>query len=320
MLIFLYGEDTFRLHRFLQETKNRFNKEVANASDSLDILDGQTINLSTIIEKINTGSLFARKRLLIINNLFFNKKPSIFKEILNYLPKIEKRDDLVIIFKEHEVLEKNLNPEAKKLFNFLKKQKFSQEFKTLSPAGLNNFIKKEAEFYNKKINQAACDALIKQTNGDLWLISQNIKKAALATKKELLDLDTISFYLIDQFKEDIFALTDAISNKNPALALKILEEQFAAEISTEYLIVMLARQFKILIRIKSALAEGLKANEIAQTLKIHPFVVKKGIPQANNFSTEQLKSYFNKIIEFDKKNKTGEGEIKSELLLLISSI
>ncbi|MDD4443466.1 MAG: DNA polymerase III subunit delta [Patescibacteria group bacterium] len=320
MLIFLYGENTFRLHRFLQETKNRFTKEVASASSSLDILDGQTIVTSAIIEKINTGSLFARKRLLIIDNLFRNKKTTIFKEILDYLPKIENRDDLVVIFKEGRIVEKSLNADGKKLFNFLKKQKFSQEFKNLSPASLNNFIKKEAELYNKKINQAACDALIRQSDDDLWLISQSIKKAALATDKELIDLETISFYIVDHFKEDIFALTDAISNKNHALALKILEEQFAAEISDEFLIVMLARQFKILIRIKSALAKGLAAEEIAQTLKIHPFVVKKGIPQANNFSINQLKYCFNKIIEFDKKNKTGEGELKSELLLLISNI
>ncbi|MDD2354282.1 MAG: DNA polymerase III subunit delta [Patescibacteria group bacterium] len=320
MLIFLYGENTFRLHRFLQETKNRFTKEVASASSSLDILDGQTIVTSAIIEKINTGSLFARKRLLIIDNLFRNKKTTIFKEILDYLPKIENRDDLVVIFKEGRIVEKSLNADGKKLFNFLKKQKFSQEFKNLSPASLNNFIKKEAELYNKKINQAACDALIRQSDDDLWLISQSIKKAALATDKELIDLETISFYIVDHFKEDIFALTDAISNKNRALALKILEEQFAAEISDEFLIVMLARQFKILIRIKSALAKGLAAEEIAQTLKIHPFVVKKGIPQANNFSINQLKYCFNKIIEFDKKNKTGEGELKSELLLLISNI
>ncbi|MDD3778280.1 MAG: DNA polymerase III subunit delta [Patescibacteria group bacterium] len=320
MLIFLYGENTFRLHRFLQETKNRFTKEVASASSSLDILDGQTIVTSAIIEKINTGSLFARKRLLIIDNLFRNKKTTIFKEILDYLPKIENRDDLVIVFKEGQIVEKSLNADGKKLFNFLKKQKFSQEFKNLSPASLNNFIKKEAELYNKKINQAACDALIRQSDDDLWLISQSIKKAALATDKELIDLETISFYIVDHFKEDIFALTDAISNKNHALALKILEEQFAAEISDEFLIVMLARQFKILIRIKSALAKGLAAEEIAQTLKIHPFVVKKGIPQANNFSINQLKYCFNKIIEFDKKNKTGEGELKSELLLLISNI
>lgn len=320
MLIFLYGENTFRLHRFLQETKNRFTKEVASASSSLDILDGQTIVTSAIIEKINTGSLFARKRLLIIDNLFRNKKTTIFKEILDYLPKIENRDDLVVIFKEGRIVEKSLNADGKKLFNFLKKQKFSQEFKNLSPASLNNFIKKEAELYNKKINQAACDALIRQSDDDLWLISQSIKKAALATDNELLDLKIISHYITDHFKEDIFALTDAISNKNHALALKILEEQFAAEISDEFLIVMLARQFKILIRIKSALAKGLATEEIAQTLKIHPFVVKKGIPQANNFSINQLKYCFNKIIEFDKKNKTGEGELKSELLLLISNI
>lgn len=320
MIIFLYGPDSFRARRFLKEMKEKFIREVDASENSLDIIDGQNIDLKLITEKINTGSLFAQKRMLIIENIFNNKKNSIFKELANYLPKLEDRDDLIIILKDDKIEDKNLNAETKKLFNFLKKQKFSQEFKNLSPAGLNNFIKKEAESYQKKISQEVANKLIQQTGGDLWIITQNIKKAALSSNKELIDLETISFYLTDKFTENIFALTDAISNKNKALAVQILEEQYAAGISEEYLIIMLARQFKILLRIKEASTTQTSPDKIATTLKLHPFVVKKGIGQIKNFSITQLKSYFNKIIEFDKKNKSGQGNIKTELMLLIADI
>jgi len=320
MIIFLYGPDSFRARRFLKEMKEKFIREVDANENSLDILDGQNVDLKLITEKINTGSLFAQKRMLIIENLFNNKKVSIFKELTSYLPKLENRDDLIIIFKDSEIADKNLNTESKKLFIFLKKRKFSQEFKNLTPAGLNNFIKKEAESYNKKISQEVANKLIQQTNGDLWTVAQNIKKAALSSDKELIDLNTISLYLTDKFTENIFALTDAISNKNRALAVKILEEQYAAGISEEYLIVMLARQFKILLRIKEALVAQSSPDKIASTLKLHPFVVKKGLSQIKNFSMTQLKDYFNKIIEFDKKNKSGQGDTKTELLLLIADI
>ncbi len=73
MIIFLYGADTFRSHRLLQEMKNKFVKDTDHDANSLNVLDGQTTTLKEIGEKINTGSLFVKKRMIIITNVFKNK-------------------------------------------------------------------------------------------------------------------------------------------------------------------------------------------------------------------------------------------------------
>ena len=74
MIIFLFGADSFRSKRLLQDMKTKFIREVDAESNSLDMIDGQVVEFKTIEEKINTGSLFARKRMIIIENIFKNKK------------------------------------------------------------------------------------------------------------------------------------------------------------------------------------------------------------------------------------------------------
>lgn len=321
MIIFLFGADSFRAHRFLQEMKNKFIKEVDSSGHSLNVIDGSTCDLQTINQQINTGSLFVRKRLVIIENLFKNKKTKIFTDLLQYLPSIAQADNLIIILKDEDLNNKKnvLKIEAKKLFNWLNKQKFSQEFKSLSAGGLLKFIQQEAGLYQKTIETAAANEIIKRTGGDLWVISKEIRKVAFMVEEEKISLADIKLIANEVFSEDIFALTDAISAKNQALALKILEEQYVAGLSDEYILAMLVRQFKLLLQVKNYSQDNSFAN-LAADLKIHPFVAKKTWMQIKNFTAEKLLLYFNSLINLDKKNKTGQGNIKTELTLLLTSI
>lgn len=321
MIIFLYGADSFRAHRFLQEMKTKFVKEVDASSHSLSVIDGSTCDLQIINQQINTGSLFVRKRLVIVENIFKNKKTKIFTDLLHYLPPIAQADNLIVIFKEGDLNNKKnvLKAEAKKLFTWLNKQKFAQEFKPLSASGLLKFIQEEAALYQKTIETTAANELIKRTGNDLWTISKEIRKTAFMVKEEKISLADIKLTVNETFNENIFALTDAISTKNQALILKILEEQYAAGLSDEYILAMLIRQFKLLLQVKDYSLSNSFVN-LAADLKIHPFVAKKTWAQIKNFTAEKLLLYFNSLINLDKKNKTGQGNIKTELTLLLTKI
>lgn len=321
MIIFLYGADSFRSRRMLQEMKAKFIREIDAESNSLEVVDGQIADLKIIDSKINTGSLFARKRLVVIENIFRNKKTKIFTDLSDYLPKLVQDDNLILIFQDGELDRKTgaLKGEARKLFSFLLKQKYIQEFKTLTPAGLLSFIKLEAKNYGKDITSPAAAELARRSNGDLWLIAQNIHKACFRDSETVINLEHIKETVVENFSEDIFALTDAIGAKNKRAALKILEEQYAAGLSDEYLLAMFSRQIKILIQVESAASSGLKPEIIASQLKLHPFVVKKSLAQSKNFSSQQLKNYFNRLIALDSANKAG-GNTKSELTLLLAEL
>lgn len=322
MIIFLYGADTYRSRRMLREMKKKFIKDTDPDSHSLNMVDGQTTSLKEIAEKINTGSLFVKKRLIIIENIFKNKKEKIFGELAIYLKKFSSSEETIIIFIDEDLDGKNktLKADAKKLFTFLGKQKYAQEFKLLSGLQLLNFIKKEAQSYKKEISTSAASTLINLTGGDPWQVVSEIKKLSFHATDKIISENEVKEMVMGSYSEDIFALSDALSTRNKALALKLLEEQYAAGLSEEYLIVMLIRQFKILLQIREALDSKVSSNDLANQLKIHPFVAKKGALQARNFTALSLKNYLNNLINLDFLNKNSQTDIKTELTLLISSL
>ncbi len=327
MIIFLYGAETFLSRRKLKELKAKFIADVDQNSQSVSVIDGAASNWKSLSEKINTGSLFVKKRLVVLENVFQNKQTEFFVPLRDYLKKINARrdkEDNVIIFWEEELNTKNkpLPAAAKKLFEFLNQQEYVQEFKTLNAGQVLAFIKNETAAYGREIGAGAARRLLDLTGGNLWTLSKEIKKLALSAEGKTITPETVRETVAGSFSEDIFSLTDALSAKNRSLALELLEKQYRAGSSPEYVLTMLIRQFKILLQIRSALDEGLNPVPVtlANKLKLHPFVVKKTLLSARDFSAAGLKNYFNRLIHLDYLNKSGRADLKTELALLISRL
>lgn len=327
MIIFIYGSDSYRSRQKLNELKNKFINEVDPTAQSLNVIEGKSATVKDISEKISTGSLFVKKRMVVIEDVFENKSDKVLGEIESFLksrPESKNGDeDNIIIFKEGDLNNKNtkLKKEAKKLFDFLLKQKYVIECKTLSGSQLNNFVKEETEKLKRKINPNAINTLIAYTNSDIWRISSELHKLAMSVNEgEEISDKLVKEIVNPAIDENIFALTDAISARNKRLALKLLEEQYIAGLSEDYVLAMLLRQFKILLRIKSAVLSNLSATQIASELKMHPYVVKKSLTQVGAFELEDLKGKLNDLLTLDFMNKTGQGELKGDLALFLARL
>jgi len=387
MIIFIYGEDTFRSRKKLKELKDKFIREIDPAESSLTTLDGKTAKAKEIIDCFGARSLLAKKRMTVIENLFFNKNRVAFEEIFNYLKKVHHirnsggtfppeagqpladnpeakqwgvisngartgKDDNIIIFWESAIKTKTAsnkknaflldssgkeNPLPKilqPLFNFLARQPYAQEFKLLSNIELAAWIKKEVETRGAMITNQAAQTLISLAGNDLWQINNEIDKlinyeagqeAKLLTPSQVQKTKTISEEAIKQlvkgkFDENIFALTDALSNRNRKLASELLGQQYEAGLSDGYLLSMITRQFRILLQVRQALDSRFSSRKIITALKLHPFVAQKSINQVRNFNLASLKSALNKLVEIDYLVKTGQAEAQTLLNLFIQKI
>lgn len=333
MIIFLYGEDTFRSRAKLNELKNKYIADVDAKGQSIIAINGEKADISEIVEAAAAPSLFVRKRLVIIENILNNK--ALHAQLLELLEKISKqeektagKDDNIIIFYDETGGQK---PERNKLFNFLCKQKFVQQFKPFSNTETTNWIKQEVARRGGNISLRSANALAGLVGNDLWQISNDIDKLInyrkaqsrqLAEGQEAVEInnDDVAAMVRGKFDENIFALTDAISQKNKVAAIKLLEEELDNGLAGVYLIHMITRQFRILMQVKEATSLGQSARKIANELKLHPFVVQKSVNQARNFSLEFLKSVFSYLIQLDRRQKTGQGDLRADLALMIAKI
>ncbi len=327
MIIFLYGQDNFRSRQKLNELKDKFKREVDQAGDSISRIDGETADLNEINGAISSPSLFARKRMVIIENIFSNNAKTIAKELAAYFKK-RKTDDNIVIFLDDVSGEKmGANP----LFKFLNEQKTVQNFKPLTNSETAAWIKTEVEKNGMKIEPSAVAHLNILFQNDLWALANEIKKIEhfkKAKQGELIegggelkivvaDIEKLSRGKTD---ENIFALTDAISQKRKDLAMELLEKEIESGVAEQYLLHMIQRNFKILLKIRQALDSGYAQRQIATDLKLHPFVVQKSIGQVRNFSLDFLKKIFSHLIKIDREFKTGKTDLKTALSLLIAKI
>jgi DNA polymerase III subunit delta len=339
MIIFLYGENDFKISQKTKELKSKFIKDVDPKGENIFFLAGDKLKIEELSSKIGTSSLFNSKRMLIISNLIDNKQKDFFKNFATYINKnkLSKSPD-ILIFVENKIKnnksdklvkiksgkESVLNLAEKGLFNLLKEEKYSQELKKYTNAELLSFITNRFKEENLKIDNISAQKIISLSDSNPWTINNEIKKISnlklsdqnnrTVNKKDIEDNTS------EKFQENIFALTDALSSSNPKTALKILEEQYMAGLTPSHILSMIIRQFKIIIQIKSALELNYSAQKMASELKLHPFIISKGTNQARNFPKDKLIKINNKLIEIEVKSREKNDNTKALLNLLISSL
>lgn len=331
MIIYLYGEDTYRSRQKLKQLREKYRREVDAAGLSLAVLDGETASLAEIGGRLSPSSMFAKKRLVIIENIMLAKSAGLPADLLEFLQKSKGAADNIVIFWDQEVEEKSLAKSKLALFQFLEKQTYAQNFKFLSNTEIAAWIKKETEARGGKIALAAAAELASLAGSDLWQISNEIDKlidynlgqtvqiiaggaAAEISREDVREL------VRGHFDENIFALTDAIGSGRRPDGLRLLAEQREAGLADGYILAMITRQFRIILAVKDALEQGYSIRQIAGRLKLHPFVAQKGVSQARNFTLPALKRILNELIRLDFRVKTGRIGLGAGLDLFLARL
>jgi DNA polymerase III subunit delta len=312
MLIFIYGQDDYKIVEKLKNIKNHFISTVDPQSVSIEELDGANLEFSEIKEKTGSLSLFTKKRLLIIYNIFANKKSELLDDLIYLLPRLKEQEANVLCFIEKDFTVNKLNNKQKKLFHLLSQEKFSQEFKILNQSQLLNYAKELFLKKKQKISQSALQLLSQKVGPNLWKLNNEINKLIALGKKDEINIDDIENLIADQSENNIFALSDALANKNSKLSFQILNQEMENKVSLEYILSMLIRQIKILIEVKSD-----NNRSTATKIGLHPFVLSKSKAQINKFTMPELLSLFDKLINIEYGYKQGKLDLKKALLALV---
>ena len=330
MIIFLYGEDSMRSRGKLEELKTKFKSEVDPNGSSLTVLDGENTTIGKVNDAVASPSLFVRKRMVVIENIFKNKNKDLLSDLVEYFEKISQKKETdesnIVIFWDE------INPDNRlKLFGFLKKQKFVQHFKPLSNTEATEWVKQKIEQRGSKIRHQAALHLTGIFGVDLWQLNNEInklisykagqQKSLLQDREEvMIEVPDVEMLARGNVDENIFALTDAISQKNKGLALELLEKEIEAGIVDAVLIHMVIRQFKILLQVRQAIETGMSSRKIINQLKLHPFVVQKSLTQVRKFTLDVLKKSINELVDIDMNIKTGQVDARPALSSLIARI
>ena len=107
-------------------------------------------------------------------------------------------------------------------------------------------------------------------------------------------------------------------NRQTKKAMNLYEDLLTLKEPPMRILFLIARQFNQLLQVGELMEKGMDRSTIASRLKLQPFVVGKVMPQARQFSREQILSYVNLCVEAEEAVKTGRLSDRLAVELLIT--
>ncbi len=316
MIYFLYGKDTFRSQKKLEEIIEQYKKAHKSGLNLIKI-DAEEKEFSDFSDNFKIVPMFDEKKLLIITGLFSAKGGPASgwqEEFLKELEIFEASKDIIVVFEKEPVDKKN------KLFLALKKSAKCQEFNFLDNRKMFLWLEQELKNRNAKIEPLAKNIFLNCVGNDLWLAENEIKKLADFKRGYVIKKEDVELMIRPKIENDIFRTVEAIAKKDKSLALSLLQKHVDSGDNVLYLLAMVAYQFRNLLVIKDLMEKKNSYEQIIKKSGLHPFVVKKNYYLCNQFSMAQLKKIYQQIFEADCNIKTGKIEPELALELLISGI
>lgn len=324
MILFLYGEDSYRSREKLNQIEEKF-KKTDKGRVNLVKIDGEQTSWKNIEKEILAVPFLHDKKLVVIEN-FLKRKGQKFDEAVNFFKEKKLPKGTVVVF-----WEEGLPDEHTVIFKLLNKPKQAERFNFLEGAKLNKWILNEVQARGVKIDQRAVILLAELVGPNLWQMSSELNKLAAYARgcKGKITVNAVNLFVQGNFDENIFALTDAIGAKNDRLAFQLLNEQIEAGLKENYIFAMLVRHFRILLQLKEIVEKNYSfispndvsiARHLAAELGLHPYVVKKGLWQIKNYSLLELKKIYSKLLAIDMKIKKTNLDIRVLLDLFVAQV
>lgn len=311
MIYLLYGTQNYLIDEKIKEIikENKIDKY------NIEQFDLENNSIREIIDSSNTLSLFADKKILIIDNSFIftgSTKKIDEKDILlldNYLDNIN--DNTIIIFKvNNEKLDSR-----KKIVTKIKKVAKIIEFNKL--LDINSKIKKLFEPY--KIDNNTIKYFIDRVGTNMELISKEIEKIKTYKDQDKnINENDITNLTNKNINTDIFYLLDNILNNNKEKAIESYNEMIKIGEEPIKILVMLANQFRLIYQVKELSKKGYREYDIMDILDQKQFTIKKAVERISKYKDTELLKYINDLAELDINIKSGliDKNIGLELFIL----
>jgi DNA polymerase-3 subunit delta len=328
LLYIFHGEDDFSSIKSLEEIKRGLGDQALLATNTT-VFDGQKLTLDQLRAVCGAVPFLAEKRLVIIEGLLgrFESRgksrrqkktpPSTepkagYKAFADYLCNIPDSTVLVLI----DGVIKSSNP----LLKELSARAEVRSFPILREDRLRQWIQREVAEQSAAISPEAVDLLAKLVGGNLWIMTSEISKLALFASGRRIEVEDIKAIVSSAQEANVFAMVDAILDFKAGVAEQSLEQLLQRGASPAYLLVMLSRQFRLIVQARELRRQRKPEAEIQSRLGLTPFALRKTLEQAQRYPLERLKQVYHKLLETDIYIKTGKFEGGLALNLLIAEL
>ena len=330
-----FGEEKYLQQEFTARLADSFLGP--EAEFGLEKVDGAEYALEEIMAGLNEGSLFARRRIVVVDNPPYLAPPrkKEDREEPGEKPGPDSRekqnDDLLSEFMERENSDHPdsilvfLTPGADKrrrLFKLIDKNGAAVECAPLKGDTLAAWIRKKAERLGKKIDREAVERLMLAGDHNLHYLSNELDKysAYLGDEGDTISVETVEALFSGDLQGNVFKLADALAEGALAQAQDFLDLLLKRREQPLLILFMLTRHYRMLLQAFSLIEEGRSGADLASALGVQPFVARKLKDQAALYNRRVLEEAMLDLQKTDYQIKTGCLEPAQALKLVLSRI
>ena len=286
MITLLTGENTFEIEQEIQRI-------VAGFDGYAERIDGSELDLKNLPDLLTSATLFADKRLIIMNNLSENKV--IWPDFYKWLPRVSNDIELVLVDRKSDkrtVTYKTLNKVAKVIEY--------PAWTDRDEAKAMRWTTEQAALTGVNLNTKSIQLLVRRVGPDQWALLHALEKLALSGTVT----DEIIESLIDaKPSENVFNLFDAAlrgDRKRVSSMVKTLE---LTEDPYRLFGLLSGQAFQL-----AAISVADESDDIAQDLGVKPYSIAKLYPHANELGRRGARKIIKAFAEADDDMKLSRAE------------
>jgi len=323
LLRVLIGEDDFSIRQSLEEIKKTIGDQTVLAANTT-VLDGQ-VTMDRLQNACETVPFLAEKRLVIVEGLLSRfesggktgrrkttKANGVQEEcqaIADYVGRIPDFTELVLI--DGKISNNNL------LFPKLAAVTRIRTFPPLNRDDLRRWILKRVNDGGGSISSKAIDLLVMLVGSNLWVMAGEVDKLVLFVGGRRIEDSDVRAMVGSAQEASVFAMVDAILEFRIGVAEEYLQALLKQGAAPAFILVMLSRQLRMMVRVKEMRGQKKTRKEIQTSLGLtSDFVLRKVWEQTERYSLPRLKQVYHKLLETDLAIKTGKynGDLALDIL------
>ena len=195
-----------------------------------------------------------------------------------------------------------------------------EELKTPEARALPAWIANTARRDGIQIDGRAVQMLATYVGADLRRLTLELDKLRSYAAVRAITPDDVQRLVSDTSEALIWDLTDAIGQRDGRKAMRALYALRRNDASPFYLLTMITRQYRIMIKVKDETARA-PGNEfdVAGRVGESPFPVKKAMAQSRNYALPQLERILDRLLSSDFAMKTG-ADPNTEIDILVAEL
>lgn len=282
-------------------------------------LDLKEVELLDVLAEADSFSFFSEIKLVIVDNVDFTKAggTSLTKaeegQLLAYLNNPNEATVLVWLIPDDNV------DKRRKVTKALTNDTTLVKATPLDERDTVNYVREYLKEADLTLTKDALNELLNRTSYSLTTCMHEIDKLKIYPhNNQTIGVELIRELVPRDLESDVFELTNAITRRDLTKAVQIYQDLRLQRNEPTALHALLVSQFRLFIQCRYLAGSGLRQDEIAQTLKVHPYRVKLALDNTRRTDLDDLLDFYNALaeVDFKMKSSTIDADLYFYLLLI----